>query len=238
MSDNLTWRFLSNDANEIEGPNDPGITTFMDRREENIIREAIQNSLDAQADTARPVKVAFDHCKISAASFGADDLAASLRAAATSTHIANDAAYAGQFKRGAMTLSRNRGGSLACLRIVDSNTHGATDEPRANGAPSKWEALTKGTGSNAKDQQDAAGSFGLGKFAAFAVSDLRTVLYSVAYQHSGQMRRRFQGKTILVSHVRDNGKFRKTGYFGKDDFRPAKDTDVPHPFMLREPGSS
>ncbi len=238
MSDKLTWQFSANDANEIEGPNDPGITHFMNDREESIIREAIQNSLDAQADPDRPVRVNFDHHKISTASFGEDDLAASLNAAAVSPHL-NDAEYVEQFKQGARHLSRNKGGSLNCLRIVDSNTHGATDEPRDDGAPSKWEALTKGTGSNAKDQKDAAGSFGLGKFAAFAATKLRTVLYSVAYESTpGQLHRRFQGKTILVSHVRNNQNFRKTGYFGKSDFRPAKDTDVPRPFMLQEPGTA
>lgn len=238
MSDKLTWQFSANDANEIEGPNDPGITHFMNDREESIIREAIQNSLDARAHTDRPVRVKFDHHKISTASFGADDLAASLNAAAVSPHL-NDAEYAEQFKQGARHLSRNRGGSLNCLRIVDSNTLGATDEPRADGAPSKWEALTKGTGSNAKDQKDAAGSFGFGKFAAFAATKLRTVLYSVAYESSpGQLNRRFQGKTILVSHEIGGKRLRKTGYFGDSDFRPAKDTDVPRPFMLQEPGTA
>lgn len=233
MSDKLTWQFPANDPNEIEGPNDPGITHFMNDRQESIIRETIQNSLDAQADAARPVRVNFDHHKISTASFGAADLARALRAAANSTHL-NDDEYAAQFERGAKALNRIGGGSLDCLRIVDSNTTGADDKPRPKGAPSKWEALTKGTGSNAKDQKDAAGSFGLGKFAAFAATNLRTVLYSVAYaSDDGQLHRRFQGKTILVSHERDGRRLRKTGYFGKDGFRPAKDTDVPRPFMLQ-----
>ena len=238
MSDKLTWQFSANDANEIEGPNDPGITHFMNDREESIIRETIQNSLDAQADPDRPVRVNFDHHKISTASFGADDLAASLNAAAVSPHL-TDAEYAEQFKQGARHLSRNSGGSLNCLRIVDSNTFGATDEPRDDGAPSKWEALTKGTGSNAKDQKDAAGSFGLGKFAAFAATKLRTVLYSVAYESTpGQLHRRFQGKTILVSHEIGGKRLRKTGYFGDSDFHPARDTDVPRPFRLQEPGTA
>lgn len=233
MSHKLTWQFPANDPNEIEGPNDPGITHFMNDREESVIRETIQNSLDAQADPARPVKVAFDHHKIPAAYFGAADLAHALRAAANSTHL-NDDEYAAQFERGAKRLNRIGGGSLGCLGIVDSNTTGADDKPRHKGAPSKWEALTKGTGSNAKDQKDAAGSFGLGKFAAFAATNLRTVLYSVAYSsNDGQLHRRFQGKTILVSHERDGKRLRKTGYFGKDDFRPAKDADVPRPFMLQ-----
>ena len=127
---------------------------------------------------------------------------------------------------------------MDCLRIVDRNTTGADDVPRPNGAPSKWEALTKGTGSNAKDQRDSAGSFGLGKFAAFAATDLRTVLYSVAFESQGNLRQRFQGKTILVSHERKGKAYRKTGYLGGPNYTPVVGTGVPRPFRLQEPGTA
>lgn len=236
MSDKLTWRFPINDADEIEGPNDAGLAHFMSDRQESVIRESIQNSLDACANPNKPVKVSIEQSRIPTAHFGSDDLANSLQAAAESPD--NEEEYARQFAEGVKQLKRIGNGSMQCLRIVDSNTTGADDKPRSKGAPSKWNALTKGTGSNAKDQKDAAGSFGIGKFAAFAATNLRTVLYSVAYESNGQLHRRFQGKTILVSHVRNNQNFRKTGYFGKSDFRPAKDTDVPRPFMLQEPGTA
>ena len=237
MSGKLTWQFQNNEADEIEGPNDPGITHFIGNREESLVREAIQNSLDARANPALPVKVAFEPRKIPTADFGASELSLRLKASADSTHNDDDE-YIKQFTRGARQLNRTGNGSVDCLRIVDSNTLGATDEPRKNDAPSKWQALTKGAGSNAKDQRDAAGSFGLGKFAAFAVSDLRTVLYSVAYLSNGSLARRFQGKTILVSHEQGGKPYRKTGYFGKDGFLPAKDVDIPRPFMLNEPGTA
>ena len=44
----MTWQFPPNDAGEIEGPNDPGIAHFTDHRDVNLIRESIQNSLDAR----------------------------------------------------------------------------------------------------------------------------------------------------------------------------------------------
>ena len=52
----MTWQFPPNDAGEIEGPNDPGISHFTDQRDINLIRESIQNSLDARAGD-EPVKV-------------------------------------------------------------------------------------------------------------------------------------------------------------------------------------
>ena len=237
MTDKLLWKFPSNEANEIEGPNDPGITHFMGQREESIIRESVQNSLDAQRNAGSPVQVALSLEKVATSLFDGSGLAGAIRAAADSTHYDDDA-YRKQFERGYRLLRRVGVGSVDCLRIIDSNTTGADDEPRPNKAPSKWEALTKGTGSNAKDQRDSAGSFGLGKFAAFAATDFRTVLYSVAYESHGDLRRRFQGKSILVSHKVRGKEFRKTGYLGDANFMPVTDTDVSRPFRLAEPGTA
>ena len=45
----LEWQFPPNVAGEVEGHNDAGISHFTDNREVNLIRESIQNSLDARA---------------------------------------------------------------------------------------------------------------------------------------------------------------------------------------------
>lgn len=136
-------------------------------------------------------------------------------------------------------LGGGGGGGVKTLRITDGNTTGADDNCINGGRPSKWASLTKSTGLSVKDQRDAAGSFGLGKHAPFAVTDLRTVLYSTAWRDGcGQLRRRFQGKTILVSHEKDGHKFRKTGYLGGACYTPLVDDDVPTDFRLNEPGLS
>ena len=237
MTTDFTWQFPRNEANEIEGPNNSGIANFLTSRKDSVIRESVQNSLDAQADMNRPVRVEFALVRIPTTSFKADGLLPSLNASIESPH--NEGHHVDQFKRGRSLIDRAIGGSLQCLRIIDSNTTGADDIPRSNGAPSKWEALTKGTGSNAKDQRDAAGSFGLGKFAAFAASDLQMVLYASAWSSNRGLEHRFQGKIILVSHTDIQGNnLRSMGYLGAPGFRPLCDLDVPRQFMLRHPGTA
>ena len=128
---------------------------------------------------------------------------------------------------------------LTTLCIKDSSTTGADDAPRTVGAPSKWEALTKGSGSPVKEQKDAAGSFGLGKHSAFAVTDLRTVLYSTAWRDANRLNRRFIGKAILVSHTDSSRKLRRrTGYLSAGSYAPLKDNNVPYTFGLKEPGTA
>ena len=125
------------------------------------------------------------------------------------------------------------------LCIKDSNTTGAQDMPREGGIPSKWHALTKGTGSPQKEQKDAAGSFGLGKHSAFAVTDLRTVLYSTTWQDDNRIYHRFIGKAILVSHEDGEQDLRRRiGYLSGPEYEPLKDGDVPNSFRLRQPGTA
>lgn len=237
MTTDFTWQFPRNEANEIEGPNNSGIANFLTSRKDSVIRESVQNSLDAQANKNRPVKVEFALVRIPTASFKADSLLPSLYASIESPH--NEGPHVEQFRRGRSLIDRASGGSLECLKITDSNTTGADDVPRNKGAPSKWEALTKGTGSNAKDQRDAAGSFGLGKFAAFAASDLQMILYTSAWSGNSGLQRRFQGKIILVSHKDNRGNdLRSTGYLGAPGFHPLCDLDIPREFMLRQPGTA
>ena len=230
----FVWQFPRNDSNETEGPNDGGISHFTSNRLGNVIRESIQNSLDARADQSRPVRVEIALTTLLRESFAADSLERSLLAAANSPH--NDQPHSQQFRKGRDLLLQN--GGIETLRITDSNTTGADDNPREGGAPSKWESLTKSTGFSAKDQLDAAGSFGLGKHAPFALTGLRTVLYSTTWEANGQLRHRFQGKTILVSHKDTAGvKRRKTGYLG-DGYDALTDDGVPADFRLNEPGLS
>lgn len=50
---NLAWAFSANDAGEPEG-NNPSIAQFSENRRESLIRESIQNSLDARKDEGKP----------------------------------------------------------------------------------------------------------------------------------------------------------------------------------------
>ena len=59
MPQNLKWKFAKNQDGAIEGPNHPGIANFTGDRATAIIREAVQNSLDAR-EGDRPVSVTFE----------------------------------------------------------------------------------------------------------------------------------------------------------------------------------
>lgn len=247
MSSSPGWVFLPNEAREIEGPRYPGITTFMGSPRDSVIREAIQNSLDAHDEAAAaPVEVAFSIVRLDPASFGGASLVQALQAAIASPQ--NDEPHRVRFRRGLKLLKAalsTRGAGVPCLRISEENTTGADDTPREQGAPTKWAALTKGTGSSEKPIKDAAGSFGLGKFASFAATDLRTVLYSSAYRapeaNSGgdvPLHRRFQGRSILVAHETPEGPKRQFGYLGDVRYMPLCNDRVPPEFLQDSPGTT
>ena len=71
--------------------------------------------------------------------------------------------------------------------------------PCENGTP--FFAMMKATGQS-KKSGIATGSYGIGKFAPFTVSDLRTVFLSTVWQDaSGAKHHYVQGKSILMSHL-------------------------------------
>ncbi len=102
------WQFPSNDSNETEGPNDAGISLFTANRLGNVIRESIQNSLDARANKSKPVSVGIALISLQKETFAADSLERSLLAAAHSPHNAHP--HRRPFKEGRNLLLKSGGG--------------------------------------------------------------------------------------------------------------------------------
>lgn len=92
---------------------------------------------------------------------------------------------------------------IPVLRISDFNTTGLTGSDKEYNTP--WQNLVKASGVSDKDGA-SGGSFGIGKSAPFACSDLRTVFYSTLDINGLKA---FQGVARLVS-------FKKKGLFGQD----------------------
>ena len=55
----MEWDFPSNGGGETDGFNNSSIDTFIGRRVFSLIRETIQNSMDARANSGKPVKMCF-----------------------------------------------------------------------------------------------------------------------------------------------------------------------------------
>lgn len=230
------WTFAPNPLGESEGPNNAGISTFTNDRTGSLIRELLQNSIDARASDQQPVAVTFEIKELPIEGLDLKGFKLALSAAIKSDD--NDERHRRQFKRGLRVVNdAMKRAVVDALVITDSNTTGAPD---IKGRRDKWHSLTKSQGKSEKDARDAGGSFGIGKHAPFAATDLRTVLYSTAYAlgHGAcDLERRFTGKSILVSHEQKRDYFRATGWLGKEGAEPLVGSSVPTDFFLNSPGT-
>lgn len=231
----FAWKFGPNPMGETEGPNyAAGIASFSNDRTGSLVREFLQNSIDAHdSSDSKPVKVAFDLMDLDVEHLDVSGLEKALHASVKS--LDNDDRHREQFRRGLKTLKdAKKSGRIATLVVTDANTTGASD---ANGKQDKWHSLVKSVGIGRKDTLDSGGSFGVGKHAAFASTDLRTVFYSTAYRaNSGKsgLEHRFSGKSILVSHEIGEKSYRATGWLEQESGQPDA---VPDDFRLNSPGT-
>lgn len=200
-----SWNFPSNSNGREDGLNDPGIETFRDHPLSSLAREIPQNSLDADdPDSGKPVEVHFELLEPSVGKIpDADGLRRTL-AACRNYWKANEAARK-FFTRAEAVM---KGKYVRVLKIQDFNTTGLMGPFESR--TSDWFKLTKAIGASDK-AGGKAGSFGIGKHAPFACSELRTVLYGTVDKR-GEFA--FQGVSKLVTHRRGAITTQGTGYYG------------------------
>lgn len=201
-----TWNFPPNNEGREDGLNDPGIETFRDDPLRSLAREVAQNSLDAaDPDAGKPVEVHFSLVDLPIAKFPDAGHFTKTLAACLKYWKANDAPR--KFFLRTQDVMKTK--SVRLLRIQDYNTTGLTGP--FDQRTSHWFKLTKAIGASDKEGGQG-GSFGIGKHAPFACSELRTVLYGTRDKR-GEFA--FQGVSKLVTHKRASGiTTQGTGYFG------------------------
>ena len=229
-------RFLTNDAGEDEGLGDAGIETFRDRPYASCARETGQNSKDASQSSELPVRVTFDVLELPVTELPAvAEYRLALQACASKANGEKENEFFGQ----ASAILKKA--TIKILRIADYNTKGLTGPPEKS--KTAFHSLVKSAGVSSEKTETSGGSFGIGKNAAFAVSDLQYVLYSTTYKTGREGTDTFiaQGKVKLVSHTdKDGKKLRATGYWGHpDEFRAITDQrNVPEWMRRTETGTS
>jgi hypothetical protein len=221
--------FLDNQANENEGLGDAGIETFKDAPYASAAKEAGQNSRDAML--RKPIKLSFKLHELDRAELPCYE---QLDAAIDSCLRRVDAHYNEKeedfFLKAKDILDQQ---TIKVLEIADYNTSGLIG-PAEEGKP--FYALLKSIGVSNKDSDTSAGSFGIGKNASFAISELQTVFYSTVYLDEDTHEKCFlaQGKTKLVSHVDAEGNAKKaTGWWGLQGFKEIDDADLVPGWMRR-----
>lgn len=192
-ADDIGWSTPINGAGEHTGLNDAGIETFNNDPLAAAAHELPQNSHDASSKDA-PVHLNVQRFRIPVADI--PDVAR-LRDIVAKCSVGPDSKekkVAAFFANAAKKLD---GEEIDVLAFTDSNTTGLVG-PCEEGKP--FYALMKSRGSNVKANNQALGSFGIGKMAPYANSGLRTIFASTAYMEGDEVRRLVQGKTILTSH--------------------------------------
>ncbi len=174
------WRFASNGNAGYTGINDSGIETFSAKIVHSLVRETIQNALDARKDEGKPVTVEFKEFEMAVSDFpGYQSFSKSIHACLQDN---TDEDAKNFFTHAADLIDGKAGNTLRVLRISDFNTVGL-EGAETGEKGSNWSRLIKEKGSSNKNKT-AQGSFGIGKAAPFACSDFRTVFYSSLYKKS------------------------------------------------------
>ncbi len=170
----IKWRFQSNQGGEINGISDPGIESFKGTPLKSLAREICQNSLDAQKENDKPVIVRFASFKVKKSDIpGISDIESNPIKKGLDFWSVQKDEKAKKFYMNA--LSKLNDSEIQILKISDFNTEGLRGCNEKVNSP--FLNLVKSSGASDK-KITSGGAFGIGKYATFACSDIRTVFYS------------------------------------------------------------
>ena len=205
----IGWKFPENNFGSLTGISEAGIETFRANIYNSLAREICQNSLDARLNDNEPVIVDFQKIYIDKNNLpGYNDFLDIWTKCLDFWGTRNNKKAIEFLKDGNKVLDKEK---LCVLRISDFNTTGLTGSDREYDI-TPWQNLVKSSGVSDKGDSDG-GSFGIGKSAPYACSNLRTLFYST-FDKDGIIAT--QGVSKLVSFKNDEGNITQgTGYFGE-----------------------
>lgn len=225
------WFFSESPKNQDLGPNDAKFEIFKPDIN-SLVRESIQNSMDAVDDDSIPVRMSF---KIKYFQGSSHPQFFELK-----RHIDGCLEYWGDDAKNvfgpisqALQLSSGRE-RLHYIEVSDANTSGMDYEIGNN--RTKFHGFLHSTGASNKKSANSGGSFGIGKAAYFAMSPLRSIIVSTMTQEGVQT---FQGVAMLCTHIVDGILRTPIGFYSTNNENPVVDeSEIPIRFKRTEPGSS
>lgn len=196
----------------------------------SLVRESIQNSLDAALDSKTPVIVCFEYRDFDKANYP--------NFFRLSDHIRLCQAYypgnrtaAQRYPTMANYLESSQ--EIGFIRVSDYMTKGMSYQKGDTKSP--FYAFVRSAGVNVKQDEGAGGSFGFGKGAFFGMSPIGTLLVSSCDEAKNLC---FEGVARLCTHRKEknensenNGKLSHIGFYDSSDGEPTTDEDkIPKPF--------
>jgi len=205
MPDPIGFEFPGDQAGQWDGFNEPGMEHFSGSPFEHLGREVPQNTIDAIISAPARIYISLDSVPVISIP-GIEELKKTIRYCLAGAP--NESKKAELFFKNALDLLAKD--HVKVLQIADYNTSGVVG-PCENGKP--FFAMMKATGQS-KKSGTSTGSYGIGKFAPFTVSELRTVFLTTVWNDGNKFHHYVQGKSILMSHMVGKKIRRGTGFWG------------------------
>jgi hypothetical protein len=224
----LMYDFEPLGGSSWEDYNDPLKTIFGRDSRDNLAREAIQNSIDANVDPDKPVRVVFKLEKwkkrqIPDVSQLEEILKACEQNEKSKKHFQN-------------TNKILKSDDIPVLIISDFNTTGlsGTDDKKDRG--SNFYNFFKAVGGvgDSKLKKGGGGCYGYGKAANVAASAFDTFFATSVFKDNDKFKVVFMGSLRLVSHEIEGIEKRAIGSYGFPGQRPVREkTKIPKEFLRR-----
>ena len=224
------WVFSPLGTGDKVGVNNAGIGVFKKKPYIGVAKEILQNDIDAKNPKVKgPAKAVFEVIKVAKKDIpGAHRLSEVIKKCHEYYHDGDDGQKMAVLEQAAKDFLDSEN-DIPVLKISDYNTTGLTGIHAEKGT--NWTGLVREVSSTNKGDE-SSGSFGVGKFAPFNFSSIRTIIYST---YNIENETALQGKTILTTFRDNDGKRKQNvglfGLFEDDDCKAIYDeNDIPEIF--------
>ena len=225
------WRFPDSNHGLFQDYNDNQATHFARIPINHLVRECIQNSIDARISVEHAVEVSFSEVHIPTSILDVENYCEHLSSCVTEAKGRGNADAVADYQRALKVLQSD---TIPALRIQDTATTGLTG--------ANWEALVSSQGAVRKNVNNGApgGSFGVGKNAAFLFSNIHAIIYSTRYanRREGAVQK-MVGRAQLMSHPKGDrlDHHQPNGWLDVDR-SPLMGRNIPRQLRLSEPGTA
>ena len=225
------WHFSKlSQSDGHEGPNSAMSQTFSTFPCYSLVRESIQNSLDAQLDQNKPVKVCFEHRLLERNDYR--------RFFDLRNHIQGCLDNYPTNKSAKLIYPRmlnymDSTDDIGFIRVSDYNTRGMD---YVEGETDKtFYAFVRAAGVSVKQDDGSGGSFGFGKGAFFVMSPINTIVVSTMNSDNQCF---FEGVSRLCTQKINGEYYSHMGFYDNNGGLPVSDPErIPIPFRRKEPGT-
>lgn len=228
------WNFSDQPNGQEVGPNNAMEQSFRRHPYASLVRESIQNSLDAVLHKDEPVVVKYSFKEINGVDFPAFfELQKHIKGCIDYYPNNSNAKAIYEPMLDWFDGENKYHEKIGYIRVSDYNAKGMKYEEGNTDTP--FYAFVRSAGVSSKGSESAGGSFGFGKAAYFLLSPISTILVST---YTNKQDTYFEGISSLCTHLYEGTKKMAVGYYDSNNGKPiSNEWEIPAPFRRSEPGT-